>query len=564
MKYLNSGWIFVTSSVALLSLAGCSSKMKNFQSDYFGCNPSPLEVVGQNVPATVTGRIPQKFFAKNAEVTVTPVLVFPNGKVSASPVTFQGENIRGNFPTISYEKGGVITIPVDYVYQPEMRKSELLLDFAVKQGNKQYALPSVKVANGVIATATLADVSTVNPALSEDKYQRIVNEKYRADIHFLVNQANIRASESNSEGMTEFKGEIKKASEDSRKVIEEINISSYASPEGSYQFNYDLAEKREENTDKYIREELKKAKITEFGEMTAQFTPEDWEGFQELVAASNIQDKELILSVLSLYKDPILREQEIRNLSNIFEQLAETILPQLRRSKLTASVNVIGRSDEEINQTFDTNPTLLSADELLYAANLTQDPSRKRSIYEAAVKQYPSDHRAYNNLGRLYYTRHDYTNAKAYFEQARAINPNAGEISMNEALLDMLNHDMTSAEQHLGQAGNVREIGEAMGTYYLIKGDNLKAVNAFADTKSNNAALAQILTKDYSKASRILNDINPDATTYYLKAVVCARTNNSKKALSNLSKAINADNSLLDRAINDLEFSRIDLSSLKR
>lgn len=552
----------VLASAAMIALTGCSSKMKNFRQEYFGCNPDPLEVVGQNVPATVTGRVPQKFFVKNAEVTVTPTLVFADGKVTGSPIVFQGENVRGNNPTISYSNGGTMTIPVNFAYQPEMRRSELMLDFNVRQGKKQYVLPAVKVADGVVATAALANAATVSPAESADKYQRIVNEQYKADIHFLVNQANIRGSETSSEGVKDFKKDLRNAAADTTRVIEEINISSYASPEGAYDFNRDLAEKRETNTDKYLRDELKKEKISKFGELTSQFTPEDWEGFQELVQASDIQDKQLILSVLSMYKDPAQREQEIRNMSSIFDQLAETVLPKLRRSRLTASVNVIGRSDDQINQAFDQNPSVLSVDELLYAAARTNDPARKRAIYETAAKNYPNDYRAFNNLGKLYYSQGDYTNAKAYFNQARSINPNAGEISMNEALLDMVGNDLASAQSKLGQAGSTPELGGAMGTYYLLQGDNAKAAQAFGDTKSNNAALAQILNKNYSKAQSILDEVTPDATTYYLKAVVGARTNNPSQVTANLQKAIKLDNKLAAQAASDLEFASFDLSSL--
>lgn len=552
----------LTLAVGSMTLAGCSSKMKDFKSEYFSCNPQPLEVVGQNVPATVTARVPQKFFVKNAELTVTPTLKFANGELKSAPVMFEGEKVRGNYPTISYDNGGTMTIPVNYVYQPEMRQSELYLDFNVRQGNKQYVLPSVKVADGVIATAALSDAGTVTPAAAADKYQRIVNEKYKADIHFLINQANVRSGETNSEGMNAFNSDLKKAAQDTARVIEEINISSYASPEGSLEFNTQLAENRETNTSKYLNDQLKKDKISSFGELTAQFTPEDWEGFQELVAASDIQDKQLILSVLSMYKDPAQREQEIRNMSSIFDQLAETILPKLRRSRLTASVNVIGRSDEQINEAFDKNPKVLSVDELLYAANLTNDKARKQAIYETAIAQYPSDYRAYNNLGNLYYAAGEYEKANAQFNKAKAINPTAKEIAMNEALLALVNKDMQTAQQKLGQAADVEGLGGALGTYYLMEGNNDQALRAFGDTQSNNAALAQILNKNYSAAQRILNNITPDATTYYLKAIVGARTNNEAEVMTNLRKAISLDRNLASQAATDLEFASFNLSKL--
>ena len=295
---MNSKSMLMLAASGMILLTGCSKKLKGFEADYFTVNPNPLEVVGDRVPATVTARVPAKFFVKNAQVTVTPYLVFEGKEVASQPYSFQGEKVRGNDPVINYDNGGSVTIPVVYEYQPEMMKSQLELAFNVTQGKKQYVLPRVKVANGVVATAALADASTVTPALAPDKFQRIINEKYNADIHFLINQANIRDGQLKTSEMLTLNEKIKAASGDKQREIEEINISSYASPEGALDLNTRLAENREKNTSAYMKKQLKKDKITEFGELTANFTPEDWEGFQKLVSASNIQDKELILSVL--------------------------------------------------------------------------------------------------------------------------------------------------------------------------------------------------------------------------------------------------------------------------
>lgn len=190
--------VALLSGAALLMLSGCSKKLGQFQADYFSVNPNPLEVVGDKVPGTVSARIPAKFFQKNAQVTVTPYLVYDGGEAASQPYAFQGEKVRGNAPVINYENGGNVTIPVMYTYQPEMLKSTLQLAFNVTQGNKQYVLPRVTVADGVVATAALADAGSVNPALAPDKFQRVINEKYNADIHFLVNQANVREPQTRS------------------------------------------------------------------------------------------------------------------------------------------------------------------------------------------------------------------------------------------------------------------------------------------------------------------------------------------------------------------------------
>lgn len=544
-------------------LTGCNGKMTPFKSDYFSTNPNPLEVVGEQIPATVNGNIPAKFFKKNASVTITPVLVYAGQETQSAPVTYQGEKIRGNNPVVNYDQGGNLTIPVNYAYLPDMLKSELYLAFNVQQGGKQYVLPRVKVANGVIATSTLADAATVTPATAADKFQRIINEKYSADIRFLINQANLRQSELNSEAVRNLNKDLQNANADTARVIEEINISSYASPEGSLDFNTKLAENREKNTSSYLQQQLKKDKITEFGELTSQFTPEDWDGFQKLVSQSNIQDKELILSVLSMYKDPEQREKEIRNFASVFEVLADEILPQLRYSRITASVNVIGKSDAEIARLAEQNPSALSVDELLYAATLTDDNNRKKAIYQDVTRLYPNDYRGYNNLGMAQYIDKDYESALANFNQAAKRAPESSEVNMNRGLISLLNKDYRSAANSLGSAAGLPQAGEAMGVYYLQQGDYPAAVKAFGNTKSNNAALAQILTKDYSTASRTLDAITtPDATTYYLYAVLGARTNNANKVTSNLHKAIKLDDSLATKALNDMEFSKFNLSNL--
>ena len=557
---MNRKLLYVLGFGMALTLSSCGKKLSPFAAEYFTTNPNPLEVVGENVPARVSANIPAKFFRQNATVTVTPTLVFGGQQVSSQPYSFQGEKVRGNNPVISYERGGTATIPVSFVYQPAMDRSELMLNFTVTQGNKTYALPAVKVANGVISTAAFADATTVAPALAPDAFQRIINEKYAADIMFLINQANIRAGQLNTDAMMELQREMIAANAETSRVLQEINISSYASPDGGVKLNTRLAEDREKNTKTYLDKQLKKDKITEFGELTAQFTAQDWEGFQKLVKQSNIQDKDLILSVLSMYKDPEQREREIRNLSSVFEQLADQILPKLRYSRITASIDVIGKSDSEILSLLASNPSKLSVEELLYAATLTDDNNSKMATYRTATQLYPNDYRAFNDLGMTQYVAGDYTSAKANFEKAAKMGNNP-EPQMNLGLIELLNKNYAKANQYFGSAAGVDELGGALGLYYLKQGDAAAAVRAFGDTKSNNAALAQILTKDYSKAKSTLAAIDtPDATTYYLMAILGARTNNESMLNTNLRQAVRMDKNLATKAVNDLEFANYNLT----
>ena len=560
---MNSKHLMLLAATGAVMLTGCSKKLNQFQADYFTVNPNPLEVVGDRVPATVTARVPAKFFVKNAQVTVTPYLCFNGQEVASQPYAFQGEKVRGNAPVINYDNGGTVTIPVMYEYQPDMMKSELELAFDVRQGNKQYVLPRVKVAKGVVATAALADAATVTPALAHDKFQRIINEKYNADIHFLINQANVRDGQVKSSEMLALNQQIKDASGDKTREIEEKNISSYATPEGSLDLNTRLAENREKNTSAYLKNQLKKDNVTEFGELTANFTPEDWEGFQKLVAASNIQDKELILSVLSMYKDPEQREREIRNLSSIFDQLADQILPRLRKSRITASINVIGKSDQEILDLYSSNPSALSADELLYAATLVDDNGDKMKIYETAARLYPNDYRAFNDLGLTQYVAGNYDAAKGNFAKATRLAPEAAEPQMNLGLISLMNKDYRQANQKFGAAAGLEELNDAMGTYYLMTGDANAAVKAFGNAKTNNAALAQILAKDYSKAKSTLAGVTaPNAMTYYITAILGARTNNDTMVNNNLRQAVKLDRSLADKAAKDLEFQNFNISAI--
>ena len=548
---------------AVLMLTGCSKKLAQFSSDYFTTTPNPLEVVGDKVPGAVTGNVPEKFFVKNAEVTVTPILVYGDKETACTPSYFQGEKVNGNHQVVPYETGSTVTIPVLFDYTPEMMRSELYLAFDVQQGNSQYTLPRVKVGEGVIATSTLASAGSVTPAITPDKFQRIINEKHSADIKFLINQTNIRASELKSEELKALTEKVKDAQDDESLEVEGISISSYASPEGGVKLNTRIAEGREKNTQKYLDKTLKKNKIKEFGDLTAEFTAQDWDGFQELVSQSNIQDKDLILSVLAMYKDPEVREREIRNMSSVFDQLAQEILPQLRYSRLTASINVIGKSDEEIQRIYKLNPKALTVDELLYCATLTDDNDQKLDIYNTAADIYSDDYRCYNNLGMCQFIDGDYEAAEASFNQAAKLAPQNAEVKMNQGLISLLNKNYSKADAQFGNAAGVNELPEALGTYYIMTGNYNAAVKAFGNTKSNNAALAQILTKDYSAAKATLAGISkPDATTHYLNAVLGARTNNSDLVYSSLRQVARLDKDMLAKAKNDLEFAKFNISAI--
>ena len=545
-----------------LILASCGKELTEFVSDVT-VNPSPLELVGDKVPATVTGTVLPKTFVKDCEVTVTPYLVYGDTETASASYTYQGEKVSGNNTVISYDEGGTVTIPVMFAYTPAMDQSELYLDVQVVQGSKTYSLDRIKVADGVISTPILASASNAESAITADAYERITPDEYSADILYLINETKVRKSEIESEGVTGFNDKLVAAQADDRIEVQGVNIASYASPDGTVEFNTKVAGGREDNAKKYLDEAFKENEITEFGELTADFTAEDWEGFQELVAASDIQDKDLILSVLKMYKDPEQREAEIRNLSSVFDQLAEEILPQLRRSHITASVNLIGRSDEEILAAYEEDPSQLSVEEILYAATLVDDNAKKLEIYKKATELYPEDYRTWNNLATCQLNAGDYDAAKKSITKAEALASDSKEVQLNKALIALAQDDLKTANVAIGKAGGIEGTNEALGLYYIKLGQYDEAVKAYGSTKSNNAAIAQIAVKDYSTAKSTLTAItDPDATTYYLLAVVGARTSDEDALLTNLKKSIDLDSAYADRAKTDIEFADYDITSV--
>ena len=538
--------------VALFS--SCSKKMGELSADYFTVTPQVLEAVGGKVPATINGKFPEKYFNKKAVVEVTPVLKWNGGEAKGQPATFQGEKVEGNDQTISYKMGGSYTMKTSFDYVPEMAKSELYLEFKATIGKKVVTIPAVKIADGVISTSELVNntLGNANPALGEDAFQRIIKEKHDANIMFLIQQANIRSSELKT--AKEFNKEVANVNEAANKKISNIEVSAYASPDGGVSLNTTLAENREGNTTKMLSKDLKKAKID--APIDAKYTAQDWEGFQELVSKSNIQDKELILRVIAMYQDPAQRESEIKNISAVYKELANTILPQLRRSRLTLNYEIIGKSDEEIAKLASSNPSELNVEELLYAATLTSDPAKQEAIYTQATKQFPNDYRAYNNLGKLAYQAGNIDKAESYFKKAANVNASP-EVNMNLGLVSLMKGDKAAAEAYFGKAAGTKELGESMGNLYIAQGQYERAVNSFGDSKTNSAALAQILAKDYNKAKNTLANVErPDAYTDYLMAVLGARTNNSSMVTSSLKSAVAKDSSLAKKAATDLEFAK--------
>ncbi len=545
-------------SLALASslvLTSCS-KLGELTADNFTVTPSPLEEVAGNVPATINGRFPEKYMKKKAVVTVTPVLRYAGGEAKGQSATFQGEKVQGNDQEISYKVGGNYTLKNTFAYVPEMAKSELYLTFDAKIGKKTVEVPEVKVADGVLATSTLLGrtAGSANSATGEDAYQYTIAQTKQAQIKYLINQAKVRTSELKSVSVQEFVQILRDIKADTKGFqIDNIEISAYASPDGKYDFNEKLAEKRQGTSSDYLKKTLKDIELD--ATVDTKYTAEDWDGFQELVAASNIQDKDVILRVLSMYEDPEQREVQIRNLSAAYKELADEILPELRRARLTLNYNLIGRSDAEIQSQYKTDASKLSVEELLYAATLTNNAAEKEAIYKTTINYFPNDYRAYNNLAELAYQKGDTKTAAGYLAQALNKNSNSAEAYANMALVELVQGNTGKAEQALAKASAAKNYQEVLGNLNIAKGNYAQAAQNLAGVNTNSAALAQILNKNYTAAAQTLGAISaPDATTSYLKAVLSARTGQKANALSNLKSAIAQDATLKSRAAKDLDF----------
>lgn len=551
------------SAVAVATLTSCGGKLGELSADNFKVVPNPLVAESGQVPATINGMFPEKYMAKKAVVTVTPELRFTDNGVATAvkgqSATFQGEKVLGNDQSISYKVGGHYTMKANFAYQPAMQKSDLYLTFNARVGKKEVQVPAVKVATGVIATSELyrSTITSANPCTSQDAFQRVNEQKFDATIKFLIQQAELRKSELKSNSVQEFTSLLKRIAQDQEGLnINNVEISAYASPDGGVSLNEKLANKRQKNTESYVKKQMKAAKID--ANLSSQYTAQDWEGFQELVKASNIQDKDVILRVLSMYQDPQEREQQIKNMSQGFRELADGILPELRRARMTINYETIGRDDDQIFAQYKEDASKLSVEELLYAASIADTDAQREDILKTTTNLYREDSRAYNNLAVLAMQKGNNAEAQKYLSMARTLDAKNAEANANMGLLALQQGDAKTAEDYISRAAGANNLAEALGNLHLAQGNYALAQQDFAGVNSNSAALAQLLNKDYARATQTLANVkNPDAMTDYLNAIVNARQGNNDAAASYLRSAIQKDPKLAQYAANDLELSKV-------
>jgi Flp pilus assembly protein TadD len=545
-------------AIILSSCGGINKMVDNSSAVKYEVKPSPLETHGGEVQVTIKTTFPEKYFNKKVVVVATPVLKYEGGQTQFESTTLQGEKVEANNKVIPYT-GGDYTYAGKIAYKPEMLKSELVVEMSAQIKDKTpVPIPGVKIADGVIATSTLVKIDP-KTILIGDKFQRVTPEAYNADILYVINKSDIRDSELKKTGIKDFQSNIKTASADSSIKIKDAKISSYASPDGPYDLNEKLSGKRGESAERYLTRALKQMKVQGYdveGFLKSMDTAEDWDGFKKLMEESSIQDKELILRVLSMYSDPAVREKEIKNMAQAFEKIKVEILPKLRRSQFAIDVDKIGYSDAQIAELAKTNPDTLKLEEILYAATLTQDLNEKLAIYQAAAKKYPDCFRAKNNIGYVQMQLGNVAEAKAAFEQAQALKDNE-VVKNNLGAVALAEGDLITAEQLLTSAmGAGDAVNYNLGIIKIKQADYPAAVNYFGNAPSFNAALAQLLNSNVDKSLTTLGDLGDsnDPMVYYLKAVAGARGDKQDVVINNLRKAIEMDPKLKAHAQKDAEF----------
>jgi len=562
--------LFVLAAVLLSSCASLQKMKKNANKISFKTTPEVLETHAGKVDLAIDGRFPSKYFAKKAILVATPVLKYEGGEKAFEPVTLQGQKVKANNKVITLANGGSFAYKDAVPYAEAMRLSNLELRITASQGAKSVDFAPISLAKGVIATPTLV-VNYPTPIIGVqreknttgkydpniDAFQRIVPDEYTADIKYLINKSEIRKEELTKDEIAKLNEYNKAAASDPKKKITSMEVSSYASPDGASELNTKLAEQRQNASSKFLTKELKKAEVE--AEFKTKFTPEDWDGFKEMMSKSNIQDKELILRVLSMYTDPEVREREIKNLSNAFTGVASEILPQLRRSKFTTSIELIGKSDEEIAALADSDPSKLNPAELLYAATLTKDLNKQLAIYNSFMKIYSNDWRGYNNAGMVLVKQQKAADAKSLFEKAEKLNNNEPIIKNNLGVCALKEGDLAKAETYFGAASGAGDaVNNNLGILSIIKGDYNKAVKYLGDSDSPNTGLAKILAGDNNGALKSLEGCTWEGCYWkeYFKAVVGARTAKENLMYESLATAIKMKPELKKTAATDMEFAK--------
>jgi tetratricopeptide (TPR) repeat protein len=559
MRKFRSYFILILAVVVMSGCSGLNKMKKDANLVKYEVTPKVLETHGGMVEVTIIGTFPQKYFDKKTILEVTPVLTYTGGETAFDQVkVVQGESVQANNEKISYN-GGKFTYTSKIAYKDAMKMSDLVVRIKATRSKKVLAFDPVKIADGVIATSTLTE-NHVKPIMMLNKYVRITPENKMADLHYLINQADLQSKELKAEDVQLLKDYIKMVSLDPSRQFKAAEISSYASPDGALDLNEKLSVKRGTTADKFMKKEFDKVEAAKAaGFFTEKTTPEDWDGFKAEVEKSNIQDKDLILRVLSMYSDPVVREKEIKNMASAFEALKTDILPKLRRSKLFVNVDLVGRSDEQILAQINSDPKVLTVEEILYAATLTKDMNEQLKFYQIAAASFPNDIRGHVNVSwaNLWLGKSD--DALAALEKAKAIE-NSDIVKNNMGFAYLQKGDNAKAEEFFTSMSTATaESKFGLGILATKKGEYDKAVNFFGTEPSYDLALALLLKGDVNKAKVTLDGLKEMCKCgkpSYLKAVVGARLDDRNYMLNNLREAIGLKVDWKAYAKTDLEFAK--------
>jgi tetratricopeptide (TPR) repeat protein len=559
MRRINILASFVAAALLIVGCGGPQKMADNANLVKYTVTPDPLETHGGKVAVSVEVQYPEKYFHKKAIVTATPYLSYEGGQTELKSETLQGEAVQDNYKVISYTSGGSFSYSDEVDYKPEMMRSELFVKGVATVGKSTVDLPPVKIADGIITTPLLADTKG-EPIMFNDNFKRIMPDNYSADINYIINRYDVRNSELQQDDIKGMKKFLENANANDRITMKGIEVWGTASPDGPVDFNAKLSGNREKSAQRYLDRDLKKDKIAVpsdkdfFKYLT---TPEDWDGFKKLVEASDIRDKDLILRVLSMYSDPVVREKEIKNISEAFEELKVQILPKLRRSVFTVNAEKVGWSDEELKNWVKTDIDTLNLEELLYTATLFKDNPTKLTIYNQARKKYPNCIRAANNAGVVQLNMGDLDAAKKSFEAAKAIKDhnivknNLGVVALREGDMETAQNLFTSA------MGAGDEVNYNLAIIKIKEGDYEAAKSYLGASENFNNALVILLNGQPSHAIEMLRKLDETAKTNYLIAVAAAREGDTEVMYNALRASVAlAPDKIKEHARKDVEFAK--------
>ena len=548
MIHMKRFLVFFAAAALAVACASPEKMAKMAESVKVECQPSVLEVVAGTIDATVNVTYPKDYFNPNVVVEVTPVLVYQGGEAAMKPFKYQGEKVRNNYKVVSKD-GQKVSEKIHFDYVEGMEKCHLELRGKVLAGAKSINLPTRKVADGANTTYMLVKkAGNVSP--KADNYQEVISSTTEGQIKYLVNSSEVRGSELKGQSVKDFLAALDKIAQDERTTVKSTEIVAYASPEGAVDKNNKLSGNRSQSASKAWD---KLTKGHDAADPTVRSVGEDWEGFQQLVSQSNLEDKDLILRVLSMYSDPAVRENEIRNMSQVFTALKGEVLPELRRARLIANVETKNYTNEELLDILKNNEKILDEEALLRVASVAQDNAQKESIYQKAIERFSSS-RAMYNLAALYLNEGKVSKAEAGLAELNAADP---DVINAKGVVALRKDDFGTAESLFRKAGTP-EAKKNLGIVLILTGQYEEAAQVLKDVDGccHNTVLAYILTDQLDKAMESAHCGDPKV--WYLKAIVAARQGKVSEMKTFLERAYK-NPSLQARAAKDIEFAAYDL-----